>query len=123
MGEHALAAPCHPDYAEARMHDSTSLNQADEGGDLARRRAWLEIALIFLLLFIEGAWPVPDSNEPHYLAKARHYWDADWCADDFFLIRSFIGLLVGSPASSRWTLWPGWDDSSRGGCSPGPGAD
>ncbi len=67
------------------MHDSTSLNQADEGGDLARRRAWLEIALIFLLLFIEGAWPVPDSNEPHYLAKARHYWDADWCADDFFL--------------------------------------
>ena len=27
---------------------------------------------------------MPDVNEAHYLSKARHYWDADWCPDDFF---------------------------------------
>jgi hypothetical protein len=29
--------------------------------------------------------PVPGPNEPHYLAKARHYWDPEWCAGDLFL--------------------------------------
>lgn len=29
--------------------------------------------------------PVPAANEPHYLTKARHYWQPDWCAGDFFL--------------------------------------
>ena len=29
--------------------------------------------------------PVPAVNEPHYLCKARHYWQPDWCAKDFFL--------------------------------------
>src|SRR5207248_1926402 len=24
------------------------------------------------------------TNEPHYLSKAKHYWDAGWCAKDFF---------------------------------------
>jgi hypothetical protein len=65
------------------MHDLNAANLQEGIG--ARRRAWLEIVLIFLVIFIEGAWPVPDSNEPHYLAKARHYWDAGWCPDDYFL--------------------------------------
>lgn len=29
--------------------------------------------------------PVPGPNEPHYLCKARHYWDPDFCRGDFFL--------------------------------------
>lgn len=73
----------YPDYADTLMQDSNAANLHE--GRSARRRAWVEIALIFLLLFIEGAWPAPDSNEPHYLAKARHYWDAGWCPDDYFL--------------------------------------
>ena len=44
-----------------------------------------EIALIFALFFIHGAAPVPEVNEPHYLAKAKHYWNPDWCSRDFFL--------------------------------------
>ena len=24
-------------------------------------------------------------NEPHYLCKSRHFWQPDWCAQDFFL--------------------------------------
>ena len=49
-------------------------------------RSWatVEIVLIFAIFFIHGAWPAPDSNEPHYLSKAKHYWDAGWCAQDFF---------------------------------------
>jgi len=44
----------------------------------------VEIFLIFTIFFIHGAFPAPDSNEPHYLGKAKHYWDAGWCAQDFF---------------------------------------
>ncbi len=50
------------------------------------RRWWAaaEIGLIFLVFFIQGAWPAPEPNESHYLSKAKHYWDASWCAHDFF---------------------------------------
>ena len=52
-------------------------------------RTWMlaaaEIALIVAVFFLHGAWPVPDVNEPHYLSKAKHYWDNSWCAGDFFL--------------------------------------
>ena len=29
--------------------------------------------------------PIPAVNEPHYLGKAKHYWDPAWCAGDFLL--------------------------------------
>ncbi|TWU25652.1 DUF6798 domain-containing protein [Bythopirellula polymerisocia] len=45
----------------------------------------LEIALILLVFFVEGGAPVPHNNEAHYLAKAKHYWNPDWCAGDLFL--------------------------------------
>lgn len=48
---------------------------------------------ILLILLIAGSFaadslirfPVPGTNEPHYLCKAKHYWNPQWCADDFFL--------------------------------------
>jgi hypothetical protein len=49
-----------------------------------RWRAAVEVGLIFLVFFIQGAWPAPEVNEPHYLSKAKHYWDVSWCAHDFF---------------------------------------
>ncbi len=45
----------------------------------------LEITLIFAVFSIQGAWPVPDVNEPHYLGKAIHYWNPDWLRGDFFM--------------------------------------
>src|SRR5512136_1211677 len=45
----------------------------------------VEIALIFAVIAIQGAWPVPDVNEPYYLGKAIHYWSGDWGAGDFFV--------------------------------------
>ena len=43
---------------------------------------WLLVTLVFLLF---ASQMPPEVNEPNYLAKARHYWDPAWCADDFFL--------------------------------------
>jgi hypothetical protein len=43
-----------------------------------------EIVFLLAVFFIYAGWPTPDVNEPHYLSKAKHYWDADWAAGDFF---------------------------------------
>lgn len=60
------------------------MSQLRELEPSARRgRAAVEVSLIFLVFFIQAAWPVPEVNEPHYLGKARHYWDPSWCTDDF----------------------------------------
>jgi hypothetical protein len=45
----------------------------------------LEIAGIFAIFCIQGAWPLPDVNEPYYLGKALHFWNPQWAAGDFFL--------------------------------------
>ncbi|HET6880361.1 MAG TPA: DUF6798 domain-containing protein, partial [Pirellulales bacterium] len=46
--------------------------------------AVLEIALVCVVFAMQAGWPTPDVNEPHYIGKARHYWDPSWAADDFF---------------------------------------
>lgn len=54
-----------------------------------RRLTWLatvvETALVFGVFFAHAAWPVADPNEPHYLAKAKHFWEPDWIVGDAFL--------------------------------------
>jgi hypothetical protein len=47
-------------------------------------RAALEIALVFVVFFLHGAWPTPDVNENGYLAKAAHFWDHHAFENDFF---------------------------------------
>ncbi len=46
---------------------------------------WLELAVIFIVFFIEGGAAPPHVNETHYLCKAKHYWDPSFCPGDFFL--------------------------------------
>ncbi len=46
---------------------------------------WIEVFLVALVFFVAGAWPVPDTNEAHYLLKATSYWNPDFCQGDFFL--------------------------------------
>ncbi|RMG40900.1 MAG: hypothetical protein D6725_02540 [Planctomycetota bacterium] len=45
------------------------------------------VAAIAVVFFAFGlcADPIPGINEPHYLGKARHFWDPRWCAGDLFL--------------------------------------
>jgi hypothetical protein len=49
---------------------------------LRRLTEWLLVTAIFAAA---GAWPTPDTNEAHYLARARHAADPAWAAGDFFL--------------------------------------
>ncbi|MGB9687763.1 DUF6798 domain-containing protein [Thermogutta sp.] len=43
---------------------------------------WL---VVFAVFGWQGAWPVPEVNEPYYLGKAAHFWNPEWCPrDDFF---------------------------------------
>lgn len=44
----------------------------------------LVVFAVFLLTSVVRA-PVPAVNEPHYLGKAKHFWNPAWCAGDFFL--------------------------------------
>ena len=50
----------------------------------ARWAAAAEVFLIFAAFFLQGAWPVPDVNEPYYLGKAIHFWNPGWVRGDFF---------------------------------------
>ncbi|MEW4488479.1 DUF6798 domain-containing protein [Thalassoglobus sp. JC818] len=48
---------------------------------------WLTGAVIYGVLLCVSFLrvPIPGVNEPHYLSKAKHFWQPDWCAGDFFL--------------------------------------
>ncbi len=52
---------------------------------ISRRQVLAEIVLIFAVFAIQGAWPVPDVNEPYYLGKAIHFWNPGWLRGDFFM--------------------------------------
>jgi len=54
-------------------------------GPPSRAQTLLEIGLIFAVFVIQGAEPVPEVNEPYYLGKAIHYWNAEFAPGDFFL--------------------------------------
>ena len=58
---------------------------ASSGTTPTRRQAVAEILLVFAVFCLQGAWPVPDVNEPYYLGKAIHFWNPDWAPGDFFL--------------------------------------
>lgn len=44
----------------------------------------LTISVLFLAVSLLSS-PIPGVNEPHYLCKARSFFDSDWCRRDFFL--------------------------------------
>ncbi|MCC7084162.1 MAG: hypothetical protein IT427_04035 [Pirellulales bacterium] len=48
-------------------------------------RAIVEVALVFVVFLMHGAWPTPDVNETNYVIKALHFWNADTYPGDFFL--------------------------------------
>lgn len=57
--------------------------------DLRSRDAKLlavgELLLVLAVFALHAGWPIPDVNESHYLVKAKHFWNPDWIAGDFFL--------------------------------------
>lgn len=70
--------------------------------------------LIFCVFFLQGAWPVPDVNEPYYVGKAIHFWNRDFGPrDDFFASRDahwvfycsagWLALIL-PPTAMAWTI-------------------
>jgi len=53
------------------------------------------VVAVFLSFTIDSfaRYPVPGPNEPHYLCKAKHYWNPEWCAGDLFLSSSNAHLV------------------------------
>lgn len=62
--------------------------------------ATVEVLLIFVLFFVLAGGAAPDVNEAHYLSKAKHYWNPDWCRGDLFLESADAHLVF------YWTI--GW---------------
>ena len=70
------------------------------------RRAWLAAVMAVACLFGTYGFvrsPVPGVNEPHYLSKARHTWDPEWCGRDLFLnsanAHAVFLWIFGAPAA------------------------
>lgn len=59
--------------------------QATTTPKCSRSRVIVEIALVFVVFFLHGAWPTPDVNETNYVIKALHFWNSDTYPGDFFL--------------------------------------
>ena len=57
-------------------------------GSLAGPRTAIDRFIVVLCVFLSFAVyasvraPLPGVNEPHYLTKARHFWDPQWCGGD-----------------------------------------
>jgi hypothetical protein len=69
-------------------------------GYAPRLIATVEVLLIFVLFFVLAGGATPDVNEAHYLSKAKHYWNPEWCRGDRFLQSADAHLVF------YWTF--GW---------------
>ena len=70
---------------------SSVTNETQNIQSVANESTWkggvhwlLEIGLLVVLFFCFAAG-IPGVNEPHYLCKAKHFWDSTFCANDIFL--------------------------------------
>ncbi len=72
-----------PSTESGRLQSDTP--RPDQGSWLATLGSLAEILAITVVFAAAAAWPVPDSNEPVYLTKARHAADPAWAEGDFFL--------------------------------------
>lgn len=83
---------------------------------LAARLA--EVAIVTLLFAAGGAWPTPDTNEAHYVTRARHAYDRSWLEGDFFLesreAHGVFSLVLGPLASNASFEQAAWIGRSFG---------
>ena len=77
---------------------------ASEAPHTSRRQALAEIVLIFAVFLVHGGLQPPAVNETNYLAKAKHYWNPQWCQGDLFL-NSADPHVVFYWSCGWWTQW------------------
>ena len=65
------------------------------------------VVSVWLSFLVFSFWqaPIPAVNEPHWLAKAQHYWQPDWCAGDFFLTSSNTHLVFYQTVGALTTMF------------------
>ena len=96
----ALKIFCHKPHAKTHTMldvDATMMLDSSPGRDRpdAKRNTLLPVLCLWtgFLGFSFCHAPIPGVNEPHYLTKSLHAWDAAWCAGDFFLESSNAHLV------------------------------
>src|SRR6185369_2065665 len=72
-------------------------------------RRFLVAGLVFVSFaaFATIRSPIPGVNEPHYLCKAKHLWQPDWCGRDLFLQSSnahFVFLAIAGGVAQTLSL-------------------
>lgn len=82
------------------MHSLESSENKPAKSGFPKAHWGLAFLLLLAVFYVHGGWPAPDDNEAHYLAKAKHYWDGQWGAGDFFLSSNDAHLVF------YWTI--GW---------------
>lgn len=60
-------------------------NPTETSKPRARLGCLLEITFLIIAIYWLHGTPTPEVNEPHYLAKAKHFWNPAWCEQDMFL--------------------------------------
>lgn len=50
-----------------------------------RLKRGLEVAAVLTIFALHAGLRVPGVNEPHYLGKAKHFWNSTWITGDLFL--------------------------------------
>jgi hypothetical protein len=67
----------------------------DRPQSVTARRMLLTVFVVAVTFWIYSFChaPIPGANEPHYLCKAKHFWQPDWCERDFFLTSSNPHLM------------------------------
>ncbi len=88
--------------------------ESTDASPLPSRSVYLPVFLAVccsFLLYSAIAAPVPAVNEPHYLCKAKHYWQPDWCANDFFLQSANAHAVFYATVGSL-TQWLSLDQSA-----------
>ncbi len=80
-----------PDADTTMMLDPPSTRDRPNSG----RGTLLPVLCLWTGFLAFSFWhaPIPGVNEPHYLTKSLHAWDAAWCAGDFFLESSNAHLV------------------------------
>ena len=81
-----------------------------------KQRMWPVLLAVWATFLFYSAIvaPVPGVNESHYLCKSKHFWQPDWCANDFFLAsRNAHTVFYATIGSLTWifpleqTAWIG----------------
>lgn len=86
----------------------------DQAASITAAQAVIEIVLLMLVFFVYAGDLPPMVNEAHYFAKAKNFWQPDWCRNDLFIAsgnaHTAYYVLFGWPTqffSFETTAWLG----------------